>query len=270
MDIEQLSKSQIVLLTVFICFITSIATGIVTVSLMDQAPPVIAQSVSRVIEKTIETVASSTSKGQSAATVITQQKTVVVRESDLISQAVAKTELALVRLTTSSADSPRFLGLGVVLNASGTIATDESIFGDGPDAIAVLGNGTHVRAFVTARDAHAGIAYLTPATSTVEGKVPSWKPIAISVANPVLGESVIALSGKTISRIAAGIITALLPGKEDAPNVIDTGISQDSITAGSPLIDTEGNLLGISTAFSRSASASGFLVSPALMKAGGQ
>src|SRR4029077_18213268 len=54
MDIEKLTKSQIVLLTLLVSFVTSIATGIVTVSLMDQAPPAIAQSVSRIVEHTVE------------------------------------------------------------------------------------------------------------------------------------------------------------------------------------------------------------------------
>ena len=72
MDMEHLSKSQIVLLTLLVSFVTSIATGIVTVSLMDQAPPAIAQTVNRIIERTVEKVVSS---GQSAAaTVVTQEK----------------------------------------------------------------------------------------------------------------------------------------------------------------------------------------------------
>ena len=87
MEIEELSKSQIILLTLLVSFITSIATGIVTVSLMDQAPPIIAQTVNRVIERTVETVVP---KGQTASTVVTQEKTVIVKETDLISQAVKK------------------------------------------------------------------------------------------------------------------------------------------------------------------------------------
>ena len=87
MDIEQLSKSQIILLTLLVSFVTSIATGIVTVSLMGQAPPSIAQSVNRIVERTVEKVIPA---GQTASTVITREKTVVVKESDLISEAVER------------------------------------------------------------------------------------------------------------------------------------------------------------------------------------
>ncbi|MDP2593910.1 MAG: hypothetical protein Q8P36_01040, partial [bacterium] len=56
MDFEGLSKSQLVLLTILVNFITSVATGILTVSLLDHAPAYVTQTVSRVVEHTIETV----------------------------------------------------------------------------------------------------------------------------------------------------------------------------------------------------------------------
>ncbi|MBI4087767.1 hypothetical protein HY418_00045, partial [Candidatus Kaiserbacteria bacterium] len=195
MDIEQLSKSQTVLLTLLVSFVTSIATGIVTVSLMDQAPPSIAQTVNRVIERTVQQVVPSE---QSAAAAVTQEKTVVVKESDLISAAITRANNSIVRLYSNSSGSPAFLGLGVVINASGTIAVDASVLVGTGDATVKLADTSRVRVFVTLRDAASGLAFLTPATSTSEGKTPVWNPISVSAQSPVLGEAVVAVAGNTV------------------------------------------------------------------------
>ena len=52
MDIKDLNKPQLIMLALLLSFVTSIATGIVTVSLMSQAPPQVAASVNHVIERT--------------------------------------------------------------------------------------------------------------------------------------------------------------------------------------------------------------------------
>ena len=105
MDIEHLSKSQIILLTLLVSFVTSIATGIVTVSLMEQAPPSISQSVNRIVERTVEKVV----PGSQTASVITREKTVVVKESELIPQAVEYISPSVARVYSSSSDVPLFL-----------------------------------------------------------------------------------------------------------------------------------------------------------------
>lgn len=260
MDIEHLSKSQIVLLTLLVSFVTSIATGIVTVSLMDQAPPGIAQTVNRVIERTVEKVAPA---GQAAASVVTQQTTVVVKESDLIAQAVERVSPSLVRLYASSEEGVPLLGFAVVLDASGTLAADGSALDSG-DVVAQLSDGSRVRAFVTTRDASSGVVFLRTATSTLDEKSPTWSPIAVSNAHSVLGETVVALSGRTAARIAAGIITSFMSGKGDL-QIIDTDIATDSIASGSPLIDADGSLIGVSTGVARASSPSGFISASALM-----
>lgn len=264
MDIEQLSKSQIVLLTLLVSFVTSIATGIVTVSLMDQAPPAVAQTVNRIIERTVEKV---TPTGLAAATAVTQEKTVVVKESDLISQAVSRANPSLVRLYTTSTDTPIFLGLGVVLDASGTIVSDADIFKEGDVAIAELANGSHARVSLTSQDATSAIAYFAPAASTTDGKPLIWNPITIAGSHPALGATVIAIGGKSTARIASGIITTLIASADDkAPQVIDTDVSPDAILPGSPLITSEGTLLGLRTGVARAASPTGFGSASVLMK----
>lgn len=56
MDIRELDKKQLILLTLLITFVVSIATGIVTVSLMNQVPKSVLQPINNVIERVIEKV----------------------------------------------------------------------------------------------------------------------------------------------------------------------------------------------------------------------
>ncbi|HEV3244988.1 MAG TPA: trypsin-like peptidase domain-containing protein [Candidatus Paceibacterota bacterium] len=257
MDIEKLTKSQIVLLTLLVSFVTSIATGIVTVSLMQQAPPAIAETVNRVIENTIETVATST-RGQAATIVSTQQKTIIVNEADLIAQAVKGIAPSVVKIYSADTDQPQFLGLGVVTNASGTVAADIGALGDRPDATVVLQGGTKVRSFVTSRDPSSGLLYLTPGTSTPQV---AWTAAPRAVSDPVLGAVVVSIFGQSNAQIAQGIVTELIPADESTkiPEAIVTSIDPSFIQDGSVIIDTNGNVVGVSTGVSRASSPAGFV-----------
>lgn len=254
MDIEKLTKSQIVLLTLLVSFVTSIATGIVTVALVEQAPPEVTASVNRVIEHTIEKVVPNT---QSAAAATPQ--TVVVHESDSLVQAVGKGSAALVRLYTSG-DNPGFLGLGMVIG-SGAVVSDEALFnGDDTDAVAVLSSGEKTRMFVTRRDDINGLVFLTAASSS--SIIKSWSVAQLPVGSAQLGQGIVMLAGKSTTKIASGLITSFTPrAASSSALVIDTSIPEASIMHGSPLIDQNGVLVGMSTSVSRAVSDSAFISS---------
>ena len=255
MDIEKLNKSQIILLTLLVSFMTSIATGIVTVSLMEQAPPAITQTVSKVIERTVEKVV----PGQAAA-ISTPGKTVIVKESDLIAQALEKISPSIVRLYTSDAENPVFLGLGIVIDNTGQIAMDSTVLGDFADAVVELSGSARVRGFVSARNDDVGLAYLTAATSTADGSPISWVPASFVTTHSTLGQTAVTVSGKTGTRLGVGLVTAFSPLNKSMPDGdIETNISPESILPGSPVFDISGSIMGISTWVSRSVSAQSFI-----------
>ncbi len=254
MDMEQLSKSQVVLLTLLVTFVTSIATGIVTVSLMEKAPPAIAQTVNRVVEHTVERIVPIAQSAAASA----PAKTVVVKEADQVAQAVAVFSPSVARLYSSDAADPIFLGLGVVIE-SGVIVTDTSAIGEYSDAVAVLHDGSHARLFVRSRDANNALAYLRVATSTdTTAKPVVWTPAKLAIAHPVLAQRVVVVSGKSVPHVGESIVTSLVP-RTSGVDIIETGLADGAILYGSPLIDDSGALVGISSEISRNISASAFV-----------
>ena len=263
MDIEELNRSQIILLTLLVSFVTSIATGIVTVSLMEQAPPAFTQTVNRVVERTVEKVVPS---GQVAA--VTTEKTIVIKESDLIVEAVKKITPSIVQIH-SAASEPMFLGLGIVLDESGTIVTDSGVVPSGGGITVTPPGGTAISASLVSRDELIGTAILKADTTTAQGVPFKFTPATLSIGVPALGQTVVILSGNNIPRIADGIVTALVPQGEGKEPVIDTNISADFVMGGSPLVNTEGGLVGISTSVSRTSSPGAFLPSSQLVPSSG-
>lgn len=81
-EIKDLNKTQLILLAILLSFVTSIVTGITTVTLMQQASVGVTQTINRVVERTIQTVVP---EYNSSTT-----QTVIVKEDDLVVDAVAK------------------------------------------------------------------------------------------------------------------------------------------------------------------------------------
>ncbi|HEY4520175.1 MAG TPA: hypothetical protein VJH33_04090 [Candidatus Paceibacterota bacterium] len=255
MQIEELSKSQIVLLTLLVSFVTSIATGIVTVSLMDQAPPAITQSVDRIIERTVEKVV----PGQAAAVVTT--KTVIVKQSDLIQQALEIATPSVVRLYSDKSTESIFYGFGIVIDEAGTIVGDLESIGSVNTMYVVRPDTESVEVIRDAVDEGSGTLHLRP----TKGDSSTWTPARLSNTSLGLGETVIILSGKVRMRIGEGIVTELHTTPAGG-TIIDTNIGSDWILPGGVIINTDGEVVGVNSKVSRAISGSAFIPASALLK----
>lgn len=238
MNINELNGTQIVLLTLLVSFVTSIATGIATVALIEQAPESVKQPVFNVVERTVERVVKE--EVEVPGKVLTTEKTVIVKEEDAVTDAIATLDARLVRihalLPTQPAGSEitnveEFLGFGVVLGESGRIITTAPgvARGSSNDYAVSVGNGEPLYARVVSRSNDGVSAILD--SSIVRS--------AITVADSAslrLGQTVLGVSGETDSVVASGIITARNP----------LGVSFDTTADGMPIVNLFGEVVALS------------------------
>jgi hypothetical protein len=246
MEVEELTTSQLVLLVLLVSFVTSIATGIVTVSLLAQTPPAITQTINRVVERTVETIVPSENQ---SASVITKETTVVVKEDDLITESVGKGFDQIVRVRQNTATSSPVVALGAMVGKN-TLVTDLALVSK---EHAVLLGDTHYQFVVSKKIPELGIAFMTatgtpPNTGTFKG---------VDVSSLKLGQTVIGLYGLRSDRVALNVVSALSKAppiliNEDSIDVhfVETTISE-TMTPGTPLISIFGDLIGVSTSVSR-------------------
>lgn len=239
MDLEHLNKSQVILLTLFVSFVTSIATGIVTVSLMNQAPPQVASTVNRIIERTVEQVAVPT-QAATPATI----KTVVVKDDDLAAQSITAVQKSLIRIVASS--SPELLvARGIIIDSNGVAISDRGSFDSSLEYGAILSDGTLVPVTLRPTSTSTPIAILDLHTAS------STKLIAAALADPSklqLGQSVIRIGGSGADTVGVGAIARLPQNAGKHSREVEATVM--STTPGSVLITLFGDLIGIITATS--------------------
>jgi hypothetical protein len=237
MDLEHLTKHQIVLLTLLVSFMTSIATGIVTVSLMDQAPPGVTKTINQIVEHTVQTVVPA---AQGAAAVTTTVKTVVVKDDDLAAQSIGTVQKAIVHIVGKGDD--QLIARGVIVDAKGTAITDKGVL----DASAftsfeaILADGTRVPVTIPkGQSASSSIELLNVAVGTSTGFT------AAPIADPSklqLGQSVIRIGGTGTDIVGDGIIAALpVKGSDEVEASVTSG------TPGSLIMTLFGEVIGLAT-----------------------
>lgn len=252
MDIEHLTKHQIVLLTLLVSFVTSIATGIVTVSLMDVAPVSVTRTINQIVERTVENVVPAVTPASSlqGAAVVTKQTTVVVKDDDLIANSIGAAQKAIVRIVSKN-DPTILVARGVVVDIKGVVYSDRgSLEPLGTvNFQAILPSGDRVDAVMRVPVGSSTIAVLDLGVASSSGK---YSAIGIGDSSKLrLGGSVIRIGGTGADTVGTGVI-AKLPDTHS--NLIEASV--ESVTPGSIIISSFGDLLGLTTTASAAAGSS--------------
>jgi hypothetical protein len=213
-----------------VSFVTSLATGITTVSLMDQAP-----GVTRTITQVIQQTVSGLPTGGASSTAA-----VAIAVSDQVADATAEIEPSIIRLRDG--DNGPIAGLGLIVSGSGAIMSDKGLIDNLNLPEAVFPNGTAVPIAVVRFQIKGDIAFLVPT-----------KPVSIAMRSVVfgsparLGASLWSLTGTSTYALSQGIVTELVPIAGSELSLIHTTITVPDMLPGTPLFDATGAVVGMAT-----------------------
>lgn len=231
---EYLTKHQLILLALLISFVTSLATGIVTVSLMAQAPQSVTRTINQIVEKTIQSVST-----QDAAV-----GNAVVVNHDQTAEAVTEIMQSVVKIGSASKNSTD--GVGLIVSNRGVIIADKSTVSNVSDPEAILPDGRRILVSIILSQTNGDLVFLSPTSfSAME-----YTPIHFA-SSTKLGQTVLSLSGTSTPVLGQGIVleinTTNINPDGSQPAYTSTNISSSKVTSGSPLFDLNGGVIGIST-----------------------
>ena len=244
---EDLTKTQIILLTLLISFVTSIATGIITTSLLAEAPAGVTQTINRVVERTIEKVSLSANGGSST------KEVTIINEDDAITSAITKALPAVVRISAPVvADGSReFYGLGIVVSKLGLVLSDKHSLVLNTIYSITLPDGTTLPAtIVHINDVDNIVTFQIQPDSTHNN---NFSSITIAQNNLKLGQTVIGIEGRNKNSVQVGRATSLntrsaqdSKGKDITTIYsVETDIRGSTEVSGAPLLNLSGELVGI-------------------------
>ncbi len=249
MDLNNLNKHQLILAALLVSFVASTATGIVTVSLMNQVPPPVVQTVERVIQTTVEKVAPS---ANSAAVAM---ETIIVKEDAATIAAIAKASQSIVRVYSfDPSNVERYAGFGVIATSSsssnvyvvGNIFTTNQIRYE-----AHLQGGNVVQLSFVFTDQVNGISLFTAEQNTNLAQAKAYTGATFTDSNGVqLGQTVIAIGGESNPFISTGIISSLstiavsATSPDETVTNIRANISDEDLLSNAVLVDLSGNIVG--------------------------
>jgi S1-C subfamily serine protease len=249
---EDLNKNQIVLLSILISFVTSIATGIMTTSLLQEAPIEVTRNINRIVEKTIETVTT-------PATIVTpgqkEVTTVIVKEEDLILDSINKNVNSIVRIEEVDAVSgdKTFYGIGLVITKEGLIVGDRKTIGQNNFYTSIMSDGARIPLLPVGVDKQTNFILFKSNEKVEKDKSPYvFSPAKFSDSEPNLGQTVISVGGSSGNVVAIGRTSSLIVKDQTNGTTttkylssIETDLTTKDLFTGSPLFNLAGDVIGM-------------------------
>ena len=241
---EDLTKHQLILITLLITFVTSIATGIITFTLLSEAPVEVTQTINRVVEKTIQQVVPTQGQPEKVTT------TVVVSEEDRILDTIAKNEKSIVRLKTTGSDGSEVVaGLGVVINTDGVIVADLRSFNMTSSFSILFSDGKTYPVGKIFADTVNGLLFMK--TNVSQDAKYTFYPSTFGNSNNLkIGQTLVAISGRDSNSASIGRVFQLKFAEDKktvAGIVSDIKISKSHF--GSPALSLNGEIIGFEASF---------------------
>ncbi len=237
-----LNTQQIILLCLLVSFVTSIATGITVVSLMQQAPEPVTQTINRVIEKTVETVAQN--PVDDIKKIISNNTkevvTVVVNQEDQSINAVSKNQDSVARIVLNNRNED-FITVGIVYTQSGDIIVDKRMVDKRTTYLALIGSRKFLVKYTSGHETEDFVVLKIQGENPNDFKAVTWGDST----NLKLAQSVISLSGAKQTSVAIGQIETLLKNSSGVLYGIDTSVSAQNVLTGSVLLNLQGDIIGI-------------------------
>ncbi len=286
---EDLNRTQLIMLVLLVSFITSLVTGIVTVSLVEQTPSPITQTINKVIEKIVPYENKEQAASLAPAVILYQSKEdatikAVKNVSPSVVSVVATKDMPVIEEyyinpfpgLMPDLQIPQYRqkgtekkqvssGTGFFISKDGLLLTNKHVVEDTKAEYSViLNDGRKLEAKVLARDPFQDLAIIK-----VTGD--NFTPIPLGDSDSVsVGQSVIAIGnalGEFRNTVSVGIISGLhrsvtaegsSAGPEQLQELIQTDAAINPGNSGGPLIDLSGKVIGINTAIAQSAQSIGF------------
>ena len=230
MDIKELNKPQLILLAILLSFVTSIATGITTVTLMEQAPVSVTAPINRVVQQTVEKIVQVEGK--------TSVQTVVVKEEDLVVDAIAKNQASVFTITREIPDIENnsteiSVGRGFIISDKDMIVADATLVPNDGTYFVKNASGKFKAKFIATDKS--GVSFLQ-----IGAPVDDKSKLAFSV--PTYGDWNKMKLGQKIIMVGSSISSFMFEGNKN----LRLNVSKSN--GGASILNLDGEILGMALA----------------------